>query len=61
MSKENFLIEHQEGTLNILEKFFPENEEVMQIFDSMSKDQLYAVSCLISEVSKRSSALYPSM
>lgn len=52
IGQENFLIEHQEATLNILEKFFPENEEVMKIFDSMNKDQIYAVSCLISQYRK---------
>tara|TARA_R110002096_G_scaffold349036_2_gene542145 strand:- start:215 stop:472 length:258 start_codon:yes stop_codon:yes gene_type:complete len=47
---EGFLIEHQEGTINVLSKHFPDDEEVMAIFETMSKDQLYAVSCLMNKV-----------
>lgn len=56
MLKEQFLVESVEGTLWVLNKFFPENQEVMQIFEGMSKDQMYAVSCLLEEVRKSSNA-----
>lgn len=54
MSKEHFLTEHAEGTLWVLNKFFPDNQEVTEIFEGMSHDQLYAVSCLLDEVRKSS-------
>ena len=50
MSKEEFLTENAEGTIYILNKFLPEEEDVIQIFEKMTKGQLYAVSCLLNKV-----------
>ena len=42
-----FLVEHQEGTINQLSKLLVGDEEVLTIFDSMTKEQIYAVASLM--------------